>query len=445
MKSLRLSLFFVLGIILVITDSCVMPNQYSGVAPGMWRATLQLDGRKSVRKEKGEMIKKSEKVVYEEVTEGELPFTFEVIYTDADHFYIEIINGDERIKVEDVTWGRKKYKAQDTIRIDFPVYETYIIARYEANVMEGHWYVPAKGDYSIPFVAKHGKDHRFTNLRKEPTFEANGNWATTFFEEDSSSYTGIGEFKQKDNYLTGTFRTETGDYRYLGGTVQANKLYLSCFDGAHAFLFEAKYLEDGTLSGYFRSGNHYTATWDARKDDNFKLTDPNELTFLKEGYDKIAFTFPDLEGNQVSISDEKYKGKVKIVQIFGTWCPNCAEETKYLSNYYNNLKDENLAIVSLAYERRTEFEQAAKVVGTWKDRFDVNFDVLIAGNSSKIDAAKTLPMLNKIISFPTLIFIDQNDKVRKIHTGFNGAATSQYEAFTKEFESFVAELLAEVS
>jgi len=66
--------------------------------------------------------------------------------------------------------------------------------------------------------------------------------------------------------------------------------------------------------------------------------------------------------------------------------------------------------------------------------------MLIAGYYNKKEAAKALPMLNKIISYPTMIFLDKNDKVIKIHTGFSGPATSAFAGFKTDFEQTVKQI-----
>ncbi|MDX1665959.1 MAG: hypothetical protein R3350_01965 [Saprospiraceae bacterium] len=67
----------------------------------------------------------------------------------------------------------------------------------------------------------------------------------------------------------------------------------------------------------------------------------------------------------------------------------------------------------------------------------------MAGASDKEEASENLPMLNAIISYPTLIFIDRDGRVRKIHTGFAGPATDQYQEFKENFESTVNQLVNE--
>ena len=434
-------------VIMTTLGGCVFEGMYEGLAPGPWRASLLLDGTKNQNAEKphNKYSLKVKKYTFEEVAAGELPFIFEVIHTTIDSFYIEIINGEERIKIpnEHIHYGKDRTNGHDTILIEFPHYDAYIKARFEASVLEGDYFLTNKPNYRIHFVARQGQNHRFSQLRKEPVMDISGTWETMFEVETKHPYKGIGEFKQDGNHLTGTFMTETGDYRYLEGTVQANKIYLSTFDGTHAFLFEGKILEDSSIIGSFRSGNHYRTVWEAKRNPNVQLKSAYDLTYLKDGYDKFTFSFPNTEGETVSINDAAFQNKAKIVQILGTWCPNCADETKFLSNYLKENPREDLAVIGLAYERQTDFKLAARAVNRLKERFDVPYDILIAGSSDKDEAAKTLPMLNAIISFPTMIFIDKNGQVKKIHTGFAGPATSAYEDFKIEFEETLKEILEE--
>jgi len=432
--------YLLFGFIAVLFSECVMPNQFNVIAPGPWRAVLFLSGDKSSPiRSKREFIKVDDKVVYEEVGLGELPFTFNVIYTSPDSFYLEIVNGDEVITVDDIAYGHDRVKGDDTIRIEFPIYNSYITAVYEDKVIEGVWIDRNRENYRVPFVAKQGRDHRFTTLRKEPTMDISGKWSVMFETESDNPYPAIGEFKQDGNRLTGTFMTETGDYRYLEGTVQSNKIYLSAFDGSHAFLFEGKIMANNSLIGTFQSGMHYKTNWTATKNDSAKLGSAYDLTYLKDGYDTFEFEFKDVDGNLVSSKDERFQGKAKIIQIFGTWCPNCRDETNFLVSFYNNKKSDDLEIIGLAFESSADFGLASKAVKTYINKMKVPYPMLIAGTSDKKKANEALPMLNAIISYPTMIFIDKNDKVVKIHTGFNGPATSEYETFVKEFETIVSE------
>jgi len=442
MKNHQFSIF---SILLLCCAGCfVMENTFSTIAPGTWRGVLQLVPKQQVDNKKGEPLAELVDLKMEEITEGELPFTFEVTYVNETDFYIEIINGAERLKLDEIKTGRDKKTGNDTIFIDIPEYDSYIRADYDAGVMAGNFYVPSRGDnYKIPFIARYGQGHRFTLLKKEPITDLTGKWEVTFGLDGDDPYPAIGEFKQDGNHVTGTFRTETGDYRFLEGTIQENKIYLSTFDGSHAFLFEAKALDKDHLIGSFRSGTHYRDTWEAKRNPDVTLADPNELTFLNEGFDKIAFSFKNPEGKTISLDNPEYAGKIKLVQIFGTWCPNCRDETEFLTDYLKNNPNEDLAVVALAFEKYKDPARANHALKRYRDKMNVPYEMVVAGSSNKKEAAQALPMLNHILSYPTMIFIDRNNQVRRIHTGFNGPATSKYTQFKEEFGTFVQTLLAE--
>lgn len=448
MKILK-SPFVFLGLLSFLLSSCFqIENTYTGLAPGPWRATLELEEQFIAHNPKGKPLPEKLNWQFEEVTKGELPFNFEVIYPNDSTFYIEIINGPERIKVEDIRLGRDSRTARDTIYIDFPVFDSHISAYVEDNLIEGDWVLRNRkletgAPYVVPFLARHGQNHRFTTLRKEPAADISGKWEVDFEVETDHPFKAIAEFEQDGNYLTGTFLTETGDFRYLQGTVQADKLYLSCFDGSHAYLFEGKINADGSIIGSYAAGIHYQTLWQATKNPDFELRHPDSLTFLKPGYDKFSFSFEDTEGNTISLNDPMFKDKVTLVQLMGTWCPNCRDETDFLVNYIKDNPDLEFGVVALAFERQREKERAIRAVNIYKEKFGMNYPILIAGNEDKNDAASLLPMLNTIVAFPTMIILDKKGEIRRIHTGFSGPATSAYKDFTRDFDRLIRELSAE--
>ncbi len=431
-----------------------MENKFKAVAPGFWRVSLQLVPQEVVRQQGNEihsvrqlLSKKSpqllpDNVKMEESTEGELPFLMEVKYEDENHFFVELINGDERIKVasEDIKYGHNRQTGKDSVRIEFPVFGSYITGNFQERIIEGEWVVPAK-NLHIPLVAHYGQNHRFTTVAKKPVSDLTGKWACMFDLGSKEPYKAVGELKQNGNTLRGTFRTETGDYRFLDGEVQGDKFYLSCFDGAHAFLFEGKIRADGHLDGWFRSGKSEPEIWVGNRDNGAELSDANTLTTANtEG--AIAFTFPNSDGKNVALSD--YGSKVKILQLMGTWCPNCFDETKFIVNYLKENPDaaNKVAVIPLAFERNAAV--AATQVATYKKKMGVPYDILIAGTTTNKDStAKVLPFLTKVVAYPTMVFLDKNNKVRRIHTGFDGPATSKYADFAKEFDEFVKKLITE--
>lgn len=361
-----------------------------------------------------------------------LPFLFKV----KDANTLEIYNADEVITVDEI-----EYK-NDSVFIQMPVFESYIKAKIQDQQLTGQYITEGK-DRSVPFTAAPAKT-RFETTAK-PNTTITGNWETTFSPNTDDSYKAKGIFTQNGNTVTGTFRTETGDYRYLDGVINGNQMQLSTFDGSHAFLFTAT-VTDSILNGTFYSGNHFKEPFTAKRNNDFTLADANTLTYLKDGYETLAFTFPDENGNLISLTDNRFKNKVVVVQIMGTWCPNCLDESNYYAQYYNNNKDKAVEFVALAFEYAKTEATAFKNIKRLKDRVGINYPILLAqtGTTSKSKANEKLPMLNHVLSYPTSIFIDKTGKVRKIHTGFNGPATGdKFTEFKTEFTAFVDGLLAE--
>ncbi len=371
-----------------------------------------------------------------------IPFNFE-LKDSAGTKLLTIINGKEKFKVNDVK------VSGDSVLIKMPLFDSEIRAALKGNILVGNWvrHLGSK-DVLIPFSAEANTAYRFFSSPQKAKFNISGRWSAPFTDQDGQNKdVTVGEFKQTGNDITGTFLTTTGDYRFLQGTVSGDELYLSCFDGSHAFLFTGKISNEKTITdGKFYAGASSVSLWSAIKDENAKLPDAYSLTVLKPGYKKIDFTFPDLDKKQVSLSDPQFKNKVVILQILGSWCPNCMDETAYLSdNFYKKYNAKGVAVLGLAYERTTDFATSKKNLDQLKNRFKIPYDILVTGyTSNKTEAAKSLPALSGIVGFPTTIIIDKKGDVRKIHTGFSGPGTGDhYTEFTHEFETLIDQLLAE--
>lgn len=363
-----------------------------------------------------------------------LPFNFKLSQNEEGKYIMEMYNSDEVVTVDEIEIKN------DSIHIKMPVFEGYITGTFSENEIHGS-FIKESLDRVVTFNAIHGDRDRFEVI-SESKVNVSGIWETYFDIDTNDEYPAKGIFVQNGNIVKGTFRTKTGDYRYLEGVVDGDTLKLSTFDGAHAFLFTAG-VTDSTLQGYFYSGNHSVEKFVAKRNEAFELPDANSLTFLKDGYDQFDFSFPDEKGNLVSLSDEKFKEKVVLVQIMGTWCPNCLDETRFYVDYLHKNPELDIALVGLAFEYAKTKEAALEGIARLKKRVGLEYPILLAqfGTSNKQKANEKLPMLNHVLSYPTTIYIDKHGEVQKIHTGFNGPATGdKYEEFKKEFDETIKTL-----
>ncbi|HLY70072.1 MAG TPA: TlpA disulfide reductase family protein, partial [Puia sp.] len=297
----------------------------------------------------------------------------------------------------------------------------------------------------MPLHADYLQDFRFPVSPHPTTINVSGRWAAKFWSDNSNDTTPtVGEFIQHGNEVTGTFLDPTGDYRYLQGVVDGDSLKLSTFDGGHAYLFTAKIAGDKMYGSHF-SGPVFRNNWFAKRDDNARLPDEFTLTKMKPGKSRLKFFYKDIDGRMISLKDNRYKNKVVLVQIMGSWCPNCMDETALLTKLYDEYKNKGVEVIGLAYERSTNFRRSQKSLRNFQKRFNVHYEILITGVSvnDSLRAQKTLPQLEDIVGFPTTIFIGKSGNVEKIHTGFNGPGTGiHYDEQKKEFYGIVDELLA---
>jgi peroxiredoxin len=350
-----------------------------------------------------------------------------------------IYNADEKIKVDNIS------SKGDSLVIQMPVFESQFHIIYDNKKLAGYWYKGGSVKTQvIPFSAEPG-NKRFTGA-VESNKNISGRWAVKFAKSKPGE-SSVAEFYQVGNKLTGTFLNPSGDYRYLEGIVEKDSLFLSGFDGGHAFLFTAKIDDEKNISsGTFFSGAAYKETWTAIKDATAKVPAESVAMHVKPGEESLHFTFKNLEGKPVSIQDEKFKNKVVVVQLMGSWCPNCMDETAFLSDYYNKNRQRGIEIIALAYEYSTDWERSIKSLKKFQDRYGVAYTVLnteVAVNDS-LRTEKTLPELTPIKFFPSSVIIDKKGKVRKLDTGFNGPGTgSHYKAYKKEFEETIDHLLNE--
>lgn len=411
----KITTFLLLTI--AVTSSC--DNKPAKLANGTWRATVKTE------------------------TGTEIPFNFNVIDSTGDK-YIDIINGSDRFRVDEVI------VKSDSVNILMPLFSSEIksVLDRKGN-LTGKFiqHRENKKDVAMDFSAQPNITWRFFNIKLDSKYSVAGRWSVNFISQDNKDTTiAVGEFVQKGAKVTGTFLTRTGDYRFLQGAISDNKLYLSTFDGSNVFMFTGKLVDNNTITdGKFYSGLSSLKNWSAKRDESAMLPDAYSLTGLKPGHSSIDFSFPNTEGKTVALKDARFQNKVVVVQLFGSWCPNCMDETAYLTTFYNKYKDLGVEVVGLGYETSADFEKSKKKIQRLKDRLNVNYEMLVTGFTNKKEQVmKSLPALSTFVAFPTTIIIDKKGIVQRIHTGFTGPGTgNHYTEFKNQFEKTIDDLLKE--
>ncbi len=373
---------------------------------------------------------------------GELPFVLELRGEGAS-LEATLVNGEEHAPVSHAALDGSVL----TLRID--PYGATVVATLspDGSRLDGRWAktAAAGANSGLEFHASRDERPRFGEAAAadpETIARIDGRWSVKFESDDQPA---VGIFRVAgDGTASGTFLTTTGDYRYLSGHVHGARLRLSTFDGAHAFLFDATLQDDGTLAGEFWSRDNWHENWSARKDQGAALPDAFELTRWVGGTELSDVVFPDLDGRPTSLDDPRFAGRARIVEIFGSWCPNCNDATRFLVELDRTYRDRGLSIVGLAFEMTGELERDTEQVRLYAEHHGADYPMLIGGVSDKQEASRSFPLLDRIRSFPTTIFMDADGRVRAVHQGYAGPATGEANRELRlRFETLIQELLAE--
>ena len=234
-----------------------------------------------------------------------------------------------------------------------------------------------------------------------------------------------------------------GDTGTISGTYQNGKFVLSHFDGARAHLMQIALASDGTLDILQDANTKYTAYRPeaARAKGLPEPTDPNLHTTVKDPKEPFHFSFPDLNGRVVSNTDARFQGKALVVEITGSWCPNCHDEAPFLAEMYRKYGGKGLEIVSLSFEEADQLKDPVRLRAFVK-KYGMEFPVLVCGDPD--EASTKLTQLVNWNTWPATLFIDKKGLVRGVHSGFPSAGSADlYKAAKDEFQVQVGRLLAE--
>lgn len=353
-----------------------------------------------------------------------------------------ILNATERLEVRNIQ------RKRDSVLIDLPFFESAFFLQIQKDgSLKGEWKKGTSTVLSVmPMIARPGVKDRF-QPGAPPAGSISGKWEMTIIRPDGSPRPAVAQLEQKGAYLTGTILAPSGDYRYLEGIVRGDSMFLSTFDGSHAYVFSAHIRSENEIDGgYFYSGPKHVEAFSAIRNEAASLPVDGIQVHVRPDAPPLQFSFPDLDGKTMSIRDPRFQNKVVVIQIMGSWCPNCMDETRFLSRYYEQHKGRGLEVISLAYEYSTDINRSRTSLRKFKDRFNVGYPMLITGvtSSDTLRTEKTLPQLTPIKVFPTTIFVGKDGSIKKVHSGFFGPATGEeHTKYVKEFEETVNRLLGE--
>lgn len=407
------------GLVLMVPQAAPPPEV--PLPSGVWRAWLDSPG-------------------------GELRFRFE-LQADADGMRVWLLNGEERTPA---SWANTK---GDEVTFEWADFDSVLRARIlnGGTALAGTWDKQASATTRVQlgFHAQFGDDALApppmpmlppgTRPGSTASQTLTGRYRVHFDGDDAPA---VGLLQEgAGGGLTGTFLTVLGDYRYLEGRRAGTDLVLSCFDGGHAFLFHAAIAGDGSLHGKFWSAAAAAQEWNGQRDDTAALPDAFHLARAKFGkVGKVAFQ--DLTGQTLDLTDPEVLGEGCVMLVFGSWCPNCHDATDTLVALRRRYGARGLRVVGLAFELTDDADRSRRVLQAYAQRHGVEWPILVAGSADKQRAARALPFLDRIVAYPTVVFVAKDGSIRDVYTGFTGpAAASDHQELVLAWRARIEDLL----
>lgn len=360
----------------------------------------------------------------------EVPFRFE-IEVEGEVVKGSFFNGDRR------TTSTSGELEDDVLTLTFDQLATTLEAKLKDGKLEGEYVRPRN---AYPFRATRSSEKATAAAADVPSID--GTWITTANSrkgEDAWRFI----VRQSGASVEATILRVDGDTGTLTGSFEDGTFVLSHFSGARAMLLEVTPQEDGTLA---LALNKKTELRAARAETSAAAeigapTDSGRFTRMKDPSEPFRFSFPDLEGRIVSNTDKQFLGKVVLVNISGSWCPNCHDEAPFLVSLYEKYRDQGLEIVSLSFEDPRQQENPVRL-RAFIEEYGIEYTVLLPGEPK--EAPDKLPQAVNLNSFPTTFILGRDGRVGAIHAGFPGPGSGKfYEEAVHEITEHVERLLAE--
>ena len=368
-----------------------------------------------------------------EVGDIRIPFRMELDSVSAERGLAVLVNGLRR---DSFVFSREG----DRLRIDLSMYDAEMWVQERSS--EALWgeYIrhTASGQQVLPFAAY---QPQAAKVEIAPTScNLSGRW---LFELSDQPQARLLLLEQNGNTLRGVVHAVTGDSRALEGEITGDSFYLSGFSGAKP-VYLSGVLSGEQLQGVWGWEADQMRTFIGKKSEEEVLPDPHSLTWAKPGFEKLEFSFPDLEGLPVRLSDQRFRDKVVVIEILGSWCPNCIDQIRFLAPWYRENKARGVEIVGIGFELKDDLAFARKTLGRLREQLGIDYVLLFGGQANKALAAGKFPALSDVLAFPTTIIVDPKGNIRYIHTGFASEDTGpHYEAYVREFNRTIDLLLKE--
>jgi thiol-disulfide isomerase/thioredoxin len=363
----------------------------------------------------------------------QIPFRFE-LSVDGDNATGIFFNGDEPLPSSS---GRL---SNGSLLLNWDHFAAKLEATVRDGALEGQYVRQGSTERSVyPF---HAKPYSPAQSSQETAPAIGGVWQIpTKSPKGELAWRLI--VQQSGAQVSASILRVDGDTGALTGTYRDGKFVLSHFSGLRPALLEITLQKDGSLDILQNGKTKLTALrWDkARAQGLPEPTDPTKHTTVKDPGESFRYSFPDLDGHLVTNNDARFRGKVVLVNITGSWCPNCHDEAPFLEELYRKYHKQGLEIVALSFEEADQLKNPTRLRAFIK-KYGIEYTVLLGGEPS--EAKEKLTQAVNWNAWPTTFVLGRDGLVRSVHAGFPSSATGDLHRQAKaEFAGEVEALLKE--
>jgi thiol-disulfide isomerase/thioredoxin len=397
------------AVLFAIAPAALVQSSWAQSLAGLWDATITFNGR-------------------------DIPFRLEIA-GDGSNLQGWLFNGDQRVVASGASFQN------GSLVLNFDSYAAKLDAKLQDGALVGQYGPMLKKTYP---VTAHRHKPEASSTASAPSID--GLWEVGVQSaKGEKAWRLIVQQKSASNVEAAILRVD-GDTGALTGSYKDGKFVLSHFSGGRPSLMIMTPQSDGTLA-IDMTDLHGTSQLTATRPDVARAkglpapTDPDHHTSVKDVSEPFRFSFPDLSGKIVSNTDARFQGKVVLVNVTGSWCPNCHDEAPFLAELYRKYRSKGLEVVALSFEEDDQLKNPTRLRAFMKE-YRIEYTVLLGGTPDDRDAKLTQPV--NLNSWPTTFFLGRDGRVRFVHAGFPGPASGAlYHQTVKEFYAQVDSLLAE--
>lgn len=376
-----------------------------------------------------------------------VPLRLQITGTSSD-LHAALLNGAERSPASSATLQDGK------LLLNFNYFARTLEATLSENQLTGTFGSTSTGPHSSPRVPI--TLHRATASSTPAAGpDIHGDWEVAVSSAKGESAWQLRVEPAKRSAAPATVRAVIqridGDTGSLYGSWDGHQYLVSHFTASGPALYSITPQPNGTLllSNLIASDSQKAQATnlvarrpaDARRENLPAPTESTQQTRMKDPSAPLTFSFPDLSGQQVSSSDARFRNKVLIVAIGGSWCPNCHDEAPLLESLYKQFHSKGLEIVDLSFEEEDQLHNPTRL-RAFIQRYGITYPVLVAGTPDEL--TRKIPQAENLNCWPTSFFIGRDGRVREIHAGFAGPANPPaHQALEREVTALVEKLLAE--